>query len=140
MKSSPSHSDRAGDVQLSSATQRILVVDDEPAILFAYCKMIERKGIEVDICECLAAALSHIRTRPYSAVIADLRLAGSDSQEGLEIVSAIREMQPATRIILATGCSNREIEQVAWKLGITHYFEKPVHPADILGVLQDLFD
>lgn len=118
--------------------RRILIVDDEPAVLFAYCKMMQREGVIVDQCECLEHALACINNRPYLAVIADMRLAGTDNLDGLEVVRCIKEVQPDTRVILATGHGNRELEQAARGLGVSHYFEKPVQPLELLAALRDL--
>lgn len=120
--------------------RRILIVDDEPAILFAYCKMMQREGLIVDRCECLDHALHCIKNSPYLAVIADMRLAGTDNLDGLQVVKCIRELQPETRVILATGHGSRELEQAARGMGVSHYFEKPVQPVDLLAALRDLFD
>lgn len=118
--------------------QRILIVDDEPAILFAYRKLIEREGIEVDISESLVEAMEMIRVCPYFAIIADMRLAGTDNEDGLEILRTIQEVRPGTMVILATGYGNSETERKALALGASHYFEKPVMPAAILAALKGM--
>lgn len=124
----------AGD---SSGTLRILVVDDEPAILFAYRKLIEKDGMTVDISANLDDAIRQIRARRYLAVIADLRLAGTDNGDGLEILRVIQEERPYTKTILATGYGDSEIERQAHSLGVSYCFKKPVSPADILSALRE---
>lgn len=131
-------SETAANSKVNKTPQRVLIVDDEQAVLFAYCKMMQREGIIVDECECLDQALHNIRTKPYIAVIADMRLAGTDNLDGLEIIRVAREIQPQTRLILATGYGNHESEKAAREMGVNHYFEKPVRPSDILAVLKDL--
>lgn len=132
---SPSNSRLAtGD---SSETLRILVVDDEPAILFAYRRLIEKDGMTVHISASLEDAIRHIRTYRYLAVIADLRLAGTDNGDGLEILRIIRNERPDTKTILATGYGDSEIEKTARALGASYCFNKPVSPSDILGALRE---
>jgi len=116
---------------------RILVVDDEPAVLFAYRKLIERDGMTVDISANLEEAIRHIRARCYLAVIVDMRLAGTDNQDGLEILRIIQKERPSTKTILATGYGDGEIEKTARALGVAYYFKKPVAPADILKALRE---
>lgn len=118
--------------------KRVLIVDDEPAILFAYRKLIERTGIAVDVSESLTEAIEMILTRSYFVVIADMRLAGTDNTDGLQILRTIREQQPDAKFILVTGYSNKEIKQTAFELGASYYFEKPVQPAAILTALKAL--
>ena len=116
---------------------RILIVDDEQAVLFAYRKLIEKDGMTVDISADFEDAIRHIRTRRYLAVIADLRLAGTDNGDGLEILRIIQNEQPDTKTILATGYGDSEIEKTARALGVSYYFNKPVSPSDILGALRE---
>lgn len=118
--------------------KKVLIVDDEVAILFAYQKLIEREGFGVDVCENVETALAHINDHVYCAVIADMRLAGTENTDGLKILHAIRGNQPETKVILVTGYGNAEIKQMAYALGATHYFEKPVRPSVILDALKSL--
>ena len=120
----------------SPAAQRVLIVDDEPAILFAYRKLIEKEGLGVDISTCLETALSYIGSCRYLAVIADMRLTGSDNEDGLEFLRVLRLACPATRTIIATGNGSVEMEAAARALGVTYYFEKPVQPAVIMSALK----
>lgn len=116
---------------------RILVIDDEPAVLFAYRKLIEKDGMIVDICENMEEALQYIRSQHYLAVIADMRLAGTDNGDGLEILRCVRRDYPDTKTILATGYGDSETEKTARELGVSYYFKKPVQPADILAALNE---
>ena len=124
-----------GKAEKSATPQRVLIVDDEPAILFAYRKLIERESIVVDISRSLDEAMEMISKHQYFAIIADMRLAGTDNVDGLELLQVIRKERPGTRVILATGYGNSEIEQKALALGASHYFEKPVTPSAILAAL-----
>ena len=119
-----------------SPIQRILIVDDEVATLFAYKKLIEREGIGVDVCESLDEAIEQIKSRHYNAIIADLRMSGTDNADGLEVLRTAREEQVDTKVIIVTGYGNKEIEQTALAMGAAYYFEKPVLPSEILKVLN----
>jgi ActR/RegA family two-component response regulator len=84
----------------------------------------------------LEDAIRHIRARSYLAVIADMRLTGSDNRDGLEILRVIRKERPGTYTILATGYGDSEIENMARNRGVSYYFKKPVSPSDILKALR----
>ncbi|MBL0225477.1 MAG: response regulator [Geobacteraceae bacterium] len=116
---------------------RVLVVDDEPAVLFAYRKLIEKDGMTVDISENMDDAVRNIRDNRYLAVIADLRLAGTDNSDGLEILRIVRNEYPGTKTILATGFGDSDIEKTARAIGVSYYFKKPVKPSDILMALRE---
>lgn len=124
------------DAGKSSGSHRVLVVDDEPAILFAYQRMIEKEGIRVDISTCFDGAILYINKHHYLAVIVDMRLTGTDNEEGLELLRIIQKEHPKTRTILMTGCGNSGTKEIALDLGAEHYFEKPVQPTDIIEALR----
>jgi DNA-binding response OmpR family regulator len=123
---------------LGDVRKRILVVDDEPAILFAYRRLLEKEGISVDVCETLAEASRYIDTHSYDAVVADLRLEGVDNTDGLEILKIMRERQQEAKVVLVTGYGGREIERTVLSLGAARYFEKPVTPATIVEAVKML--
>lgn len=137
MRSNLTQSNPHGQVSNPSGSIRVLVVDDEPAVLFAYRKLIEKDGLAVDISATLEDAISQIRSYPYLAVIADMRLAGTDNDDGLEILRFIRKERPEIRTILSTGYGDLEIEKLAHSLGVSYYFKKPVSPSDILNALRE---
>lgn len=117
---------------------RVLIVDDEPGILFAYRKLLEQQGMTVDSCDCLCEALEYLNKHHYLAVVADMRLQGTDSADGLDLVREVRQRQPDAGVIVASGTSDQKIRQSASELGVNHYLEKPVHPALILDLLIQL--
>jgi len=136
MKSAPHTSKPQAEPGISADRHRILILDDEPAILFAYQRLIEKEGMHVDITTCLDGAIRCIAKCHYLAVVADVRLAGSANEDGLEFLRILRIESPSTKMILATGFGSMEIEKAARALGVSHYFEKPVQPAVIMGALR----
>jgi DNA-binding NtrC family response regulator len=132
------HSILSADTGKPSPIERILIVDDEVATLFAYKKLIEREGIGVDVCESLDEAIEQIKSCRYTAIIADLRMSGTDNADGLEVLRRAREEQVDAKVIIVTGYGNKEIEQTALAMGAAFYFEKPVLPSAILKVLNAL--
>lgn len=118
--------------------RRVLIVDDEPAIHFAYRRLIERQGITVDSCTGFHEATALLLTRRYGAIIADLRLSGTDNEDGMEVVRFARDKQPEAGVILVTGYGNQEIGKAALALGAVRYYEKPVLPEVIMAALVGL--
>ncbi len=106
--------------------QSILIVDDEQAILMAFCKLFQSPYVHIDVAETLEEVRNYLQQRVYDVVIADLRLTGVLGEEGLDILRWIREHAPQTRTILMTGYGNPEVMERAYELGAAFYFEKPV--------------
>jgi DNA-binding response OmpR family regulator len=117
---------------------RILVVDDEEAILFAFKKVLSGPSTVVDTAQSFEEALKLLQYKSYMAVIADLRLTGAAKKEGLEVIKEAKRMQSDCRVLVVTAYGeNGTREQVA-ELGADHYLEKPVSPRKVKEVLQSL--
>ncbi len=117
---------------------RLLVVDDEEPILFAIREYFEPLGYQVDCARELEEAealLTHVR---YALLIADLRLSGIHSNEGLELIRFARERSPWTRTIVLTGYGSTEMEAEALERGVDAFLHKPrplSELAEIVAVL-----
>ena len=119
-------------------TRRILVVDDEEAILLAFKKLLQRPGVAVDTSESLEEAKEYIGKQTYDVVIADLRLSGTLGQEGFEIIAFVKSHLPKAKVVLITAYGSHGIEEKARNLGADYYFEKPVSVRNLHTILEDL--
>jgi len=108
------------------SAKRVLIVDDEAAILFGFKKIIQCGGIEVDTAETVEDALELLRCKEYQFVITDLKLAGSSADSGFDVIRFAKERRPETNVILITGYGTPEVMEKAFSLGAAHYYEKPV--------------
>ncbi len=106
--------------------ERVLLVDDEEAFLLGAVAVLSRTGRQVDTADSLEEAERLLGRYEYEAVITDLRLAGTEGEEGLEIASFVRSYCPKTKLILITAYGDEEVKKSAMALGVDHYFEKPV--------------
>ena len=105
--------------------KKILVVDDEEAILFAIKEYFSAHGYDVDCARELEEAEALLGFIQYAAVIADLRMTGINGAEGLELVSYVRERSQTTRIIILTAYGCPEVEGEAMKRGVDVFLHKP---------------
>jgi len=109
-----------------ASAKRVLIVDDEAAILFGFKKIIQCGGIEVDTAETIEDALELLRCKEYQFVITDLKLSGSSADSGFDVIRFAKERRPETNVILITGYGTPEVMEKAFSLGAAHYYEKPV--------------
>ena len=105
---------------------RILIVDDEDAILFSMKEYFTGRGFAVDCAQEMEEAEALLATCRYDAAIVDLRLTGTNCIEGLEIVEYIKERCSGTRIVLLTAYGSPEIETEARVRGIDAFLQKPM--------------
>ena len=81
---------------------RLLLVDDEGALLELLRKYLERLGFEVDACITPEAALALFEADPqrYALVLTDLTLPGMNGEEMLD---RMRDCNPNLRAVVASG-------------------------------------
>ena len=87
-------------VELPSAGQRILAVDDEPLVLEALSATLKHEGYEVISCTDPLAALGILKQTPCAVVLTDQRM---PTLTGLEFLAQAKEAQPDCTRILMTG-------------------------------------
>jgi DNA-binding response OmpR family regulator len=117
---------------------RILMVDDEESILFAFKKVLSAPSVTVDTAQTFAEALKLLQLKSYSAVIADLRLTGAALMEGFEVVREAKRMQTDCRVIVLTAYGENDTREKVFKLGADFYLEKPISPQKIKELLQSM--
>jgi DNA-binding NtrC family response regulator len=122
----------------SMEQKRILVVDDEDAILLAFKRLLQHYGLDVDTCDNLSSAVDHINRWKYDAVIADLRLSGTLAQEGFEIIALVKKKSQLTKVALITAYGTVGLKEKAHDAGADFYFEKPVSVKDLNEVLGSI--
>ena len=87
----------------SAAREKILVVDDEPAILFTLRRILEHAGFEVHTAENGLEGLSQFRRGPWDLVTLDRSMPGMN---GEEVAAEMRRLVPNVPLILITGFPN----------------------------------
>jgi two-component system response regulator (stage 0 sporulation protein F) len=117
---------------------RILVVDDEDVVLFAFKKVLSGPGITVETALSFKEAWKLIQLKSYKAIITDLRLSGVEIKDGLEVIREARRIQTECKIIVITGYGESDTREKVFKLGAEIFLEKPVAPEKIKELLQSM--
>jgi DNA-binding response OmpR family regulator len=115
---------------------RILLVDDEEPILFALSEYLTAIGFSVDCARELEEAQALVMHVAYGCLIADLRLSGTHGAEGLELVSFVRRICAATRVILLTAYGSLDTERVARARGADGFLQKPIALAALADMVR----
>jgi DNA-binding response OmpR family regulator len=81
--------------------RRILLVDDDLAVLLTLKAVLELQGFEVETAASSAEAFTRMESNTYHMVISDLRM--ETEQSGLEVIRAARrqDYDPATALLTA---------------------------------------
>ena len=71
--------------------KKILLVDDEQSILLSLSYVLKCEGVEVLACNEIEQAEEALASSHFDLVIADIRMSGLNSIEGLELLSYIKK-------------------------------------------------
>src|SRR5580698_10294919 len=96
---------------------KILLVDDEPAVLAGYERSLRRE-FEVDTANGGELGLKAMRERgPYATVISDMRMPG---MSGAQFLAQARQLAPDSTRMLLTGYTDLSAAIVAVNEGHIH--------------------
>ncbi|MDR7386530.1 MAG: response regulator transcription factor [Armatimonadota bacterium] len=111
---------------------RVLVVDDDEAILSLLGSYLAREGFEVQTAGDGEAALAAARTSRPDVVVLDVLLPGLD---GLEVLRRLRaEGEPY--VILLTAKAEEADRVVGLELGADDYVTKPFSPRELVARIR----
>ncbi|HMC78089.1 MAG TPA: sigma-54 dependent transcriptional regulator [Vicinamibacterales bacterium] len=115
----------------------LVVIDDEQGILDVVCRFAQRAGYEALACASGREAIAQLQTRRADLVMVDLRM---PDLGGLDVLRAIREIDPRCQAVLMTGYASVETAVEAIKLGATDYLSKPLDFARLEQLLAGVRD
>ena len=116
---------------------RILVVDDEPDVLFALKLLLKNEVREVVTEKNPELLLSLLRQEHFDAVLLDMnyRTGQATGNEGFYWLGRILEHNPTTAVILITAYGDVRTAVRALKAGATDFLLKPWHNEQLLQTL-----
>ena len=104
------------------ASRSLLVVDDDPPFRNRLARAMEKRGFDVVAVDSVAMGIEVAQESAPVFAVVDLRL-GDGS--GLDVVAALRDARPDSRIVVLTGYGNIATAVAAVKAGAVDYLPKP---------------
>jgi two-component system alkaline phosphatase synthesis response regulator PhoP len=116
---------------------RILVADDEPALLRLLEFVLGRRGYIIQGVTNGNAAVEMLKTESPDLVILDVMMPGLD---GYEVLTYIRETAhlEGLPVVMLTARAQLDDIQLGLSLGADAYLAKPFDPEDLLSVVESL--
>jgi EAL domain-containing protein (putative c-di-GMP-specific phosphodiesterase class I) len=105
----------------------VLVVDDEALVLDVIARTLEGT-FDVTACSAGAQALAEIEKGSFSAVVCDINM---PNMNGLELLRAVRDLDPDLPVLLVTGQPTWEGAAQAIEYGVFRYLPKPFNLDDL---------
>jgi DNA-binding response OmpR family regulator len=114
--------------------QRILVVEDEPAIAQAVAARLMAEGFEVRVAADGPAAVQRFQTYVPDLVVLDLMLPGLD---GLEVCRRIQSRDPVP-VLMLTARAEEADRLIGLAVGADDYLTKPFSPRELAARVRTL--
>ncbi|HEV3009461.1 MAG TPA: ATP-binding protein [Burkholderiales bacterium] len=130
--SAPSLADVAAAPVARGRGERVLVVDDEEALVAVTSEVLKHFGYEPVGCSDGAAALAAFDNGSIDAVIADEVMPGLS---GTQLARALRRRRADLPIVLVSGYTGPMLSERALAAGVTEILKKPVQSRDIASAL-----
>jgi EAL domain-containing protein (putative c-di-GMP-specific phosphodiesterase class I) len=112
---------------------RILLADDEPAILRAYGRLLQRAGFDVITASDGEHALAALQEGHLDAIVSDIMM---PRMNGVKLLAAVRERDLDVPVILMTGGASLELAAEAVAFGASHLLLKPLPPNQLVETVQ----
>ncbi len=124
---------------LETGTEKILLVDDEAAIVKLGKQMLEKLGYQVTEKTNSIDALKTFRSSPdsFDIIVTDMSMPGLT---GMQLAKEILSIRPELPIVICTGFSERLNEEQVYDLGVKGFLMKPVSKAQISETIRKLLD
>ncbi|MBS1822432.1 MAG: response regulator [Acidobacteria bacterium] len=114
--------------------RRVLLVDDEVAVLLTLKAVLEINGFEVETAASAREGRLKLRSREYNMVITDLRM--EREKAGAEVIAAARSASyhPAVALLTAFPLADEDWQE----MGADHMLVKPMHTRMLLEQIDRL--
>ena len=112
------------DKQPTDPKETILLVDDEAGIRNLLSISLADEGYDVITAADGREALELFLSRTPPIVMTDIKMPGMD---GIELLAAIKEKNPATEVIMITGHGDMDLAIKSLKMDATDFVTKPIN-------------
>ncbi len=112
---------------------KILVVDDEHSVRWAFEKALQKAGYEVMLAENGLKGLKLYESFKPDIIFVDIRMPEMD---GLQVLKKIREHDPEAQVVVMTAYTDMETTVTAMKLGAYDFLSKPFNIDECLLLIS----
>lgn len=112
----------------------LLLVDDDEAFVKRLAKAMDKRGFQTEVALSVAEGRAQVEAHAPAYAVVDLRLGDGN---GLDVVQALHERRPESRVIVLTGYGAIATAVAAVKIGAIDYLSKPADANDITKALLE---
>src|ERR1700728_2300296 len=117
---------------------RLLIADDQPHILEALQLLLQPEGYTLEVVRNPALVLEALAHESFDGLLVDLNYTRdtTSGQEGLDLVSRVKEMDPQLPVVVMTAWGNIDLAVEAMRRGAGDFIQKPWENARLLNILR----
>ena len=120
------------------ASERILIVDDEPYVRTLMAAMLEKSNYATVLAANGGEAIEHVeQDPPYDLILSDIVMSGVD---GIGLLERARELHPNTPIVMVTAIHDVGVAISAMRKGAYDYLLKPFEKEQLLVTVRRALD
>jgi EAL domain-containing protein (putative c-di-GMP-specific phosphodiesterase class I) len=116
----------------ADSRRRVLVIDDEPAVVKALCLLLEKKGFAVSAANNAREALALLERSKFDVILTDIIM---PEISGVELLRQLRRHDLDVPVILMTAGPTLDTALEAIAYGAQQYLLKPVEPEELVVAL-----
>jgi len=113
--------------------RRVLLVDDDPAVLRSLTQALGHLGVEPESAASAEEALARIAEYPPDLVLSDIRMPGLD---GVGLLALVRERAPSVDVVLMTAYDDMTTVVRSMREGAFDFLVKPIDPGELEALTQ----
>jgi two-component system response regulator AtoC len=118
---------------MKAERSKLLIVDDDEKILFAFQQVFKKEGYDTIVARDGKEALRKVMASSPRVVIMDITMPKLD---GLKALLAIRQRNPSIPVIIVTGFGTMQTAIKAMQLGAFEYLTKPLDVGAVRDVVR----
>ncbi len=112
---------------------QVLVIDDEKPTLAMFELLLPAMGYQPTVADSGERGLELFAAGDFPIVLTDIKMPGID---GLDVLSRIKALRPATEVIVITGHGDVDLALSALNLRATDFIDKPISQAALNTALR----
>ncbi len=106
--------------------RRVLLLDDEPAVLSVLADYLQAPGLEIVTCREIEAAEAVLEHGRFDVVVTDLRVSELGGLEGMRLIRWVSTHFPETVVLAMSGYVNDDVHALGRAVGAQAVLEKPI--------------
>jgi len=118
---------------MTNTETAILIIDDELGILDTLRILLRNAGFQVETAQGGKAGLEALKSSPPDIVLTDIRM---PQVTGIDILDAVRELDPETPVILMTAQASLQSAISAVNQGAFYYVQKPFANDEMVAICR----